>query len=58
MAINWRGFWSGAGVGAIVMIALIGSWFYILGWRGRADTTMEEKIDRAKSDNAKERRLV
>lgn len=56
--LNWRGFWSGAGVGTVAAITLGALWFYLLGWRGRADQTMIDKIERAKQDNVKERKLV
>lgn len=56
--LDMRGFSAGAGIGLLFALTLGGLWFYILGWRGRADATMIDKIERAKQDNAKERKLV
>ena len=56
-AINWRGFWSGAGIGVLVLIIGVGAWFYLLGWRGRVSATEAEDIDRARQKAIKDRAL-
>lgn len=57
-AINWRGFWSGAGVGFVVLLAVAGVFFYSLGWRARVAATEQEDMDRARQKAAKDRKLA
>lgn len=56
--LNWRSAGASA-VLAFVLVMLAGSlWFWVLGWRARADKTMDEKIERAKADNVKDRKIA
>lgn len=57
-AINWRGFWSGAGIGLLIAFAVGATWFYLLGWRARVAATEADDIDRARQKAIKDRNLT
>jgi hypothetical protein len=57
-ALDWHGLAGGGVIGLLIVFAAAGSWFYMLGWRGRVAATEADEHERARQKAIKDRQTV